>query len=301
MEAKWTMIFYFRLLENFFVELAKFVMFLANILPESLAFRICDYLGLMSWYLAPDSRGVALKNLDIIAPEMDKLQKKKCTIELFSHQYKNLVELLRYRKLTKELILRKKLRIKNQVYLERALRKKKGVILLIPHMGNWEFLGATLALTGYDINSFFLDLRFKKLSDMLNFQRRSVGITLIGRNELKKSIKVLKRNGLLGVIADQDGGEGGISTIFFGKRVSVPAGPLRLQRVTGAEIVPVVMLRNSDNTYTITASLGSIVSNGSSFKYTAPDVTDGDDDSDTITVKVDRINESQTQSDVSAV
>lgn len=243
--------FWYRWLESILVVLVRALLIIVPLLPERFLHRIADTLARLTVYTAHHSRLTAERTLAVVAPPRSPEQTAEIITEHFGHQYRNMFELLRYQKLTRQKIMAGKVKFIGRIHLERALREGRGVILLAPHMGNWELLGATWALLGYDINSFFLDLRFRRLSEMLNRERRRSGIKLIGRNELKKSVKVLKNNGVLGILADQDGGGAGFAVPFFGRKVSFPAGPARLQRMTDAIVLPNLLLRNPDETYTM--------------------------------------------------
>jgi KDO2-lipid IV(A) lauroyltransferase len=244
------MFFALRLLESLLVILTKILLIVTPMLPESWVFSFCDNLAKISWYLARDARATSLRTLKVISPSLSSVESRKIVEEHFAHQYKNFVEILCYSRLTSQRIQGGKVKFEGMIHVEKALRHGKGILLAVPHFGNWEMLGASLSLLGYDLHSFFLEMRFARLSELLNQQRRKTGIKLISRHELKKSVKVLKNNGILGVIADQDGGAAGIALPFFGQKVSFPIGLARLQKITGATVLYNVIERNADNTYT---------------------------------------------------
>jgi KDO2-lipid IV(A) lauroyltransferase len=156
---------------------------------------------------------------------------------------------MRYRILTKDILLKQKVKIEGLIHVERALRKGKGIILVLPHFGNWELSGVAWAFKGYDLHVFYLDMRLKQVSDMLLKQRRRMGIGLIERSKLKNAIKLLKNNSIVAAISDQDGGVAGVAVPFFGEKVSFPAGSSGLHRMSGATVLPNVLVRQPDDTY----------------------------------------------------
>lgn len=135
--------------------------------------------------------------------------------------------------------------------LQMVLKRGKGALLVIPHFGNWEVLGAALAVKGYDIHSFYMDQSLKKLEAYLNRIRLFFGIKLIDRDDIRGAARALKKNALLGVIADQDGGPNGVYLRFMGRPVSAPRGAAALARMTGAGIVPTHIIRKPDNSFEI--------------------------------------------------
>ena len=52
------------------------------------------------------------------------------------------------------------------------------------------------------------------------------------------ALRALKKNEILGMIADQDGNKNGIYTDFLRHWVSVPAGPANWSLKTGADLLP---------------------------------------------------------------
>ena len=232
------------------VNLIKFIMFILNHVPEKAAFKIAELMGRLFFVFGRQTREATVNSIKTAFPDWDDAKVVTTARSAFIHQAKNLVELLRYPLLSASDIKRK-VKFAGEENLRLALSRGKGVILLVAHIGNWELLGATLGLTGQRVYSFFLDARIDAIGELLNGIRESKGIKLIPRAELKKSVKCLKTNSLLGVIADQDGGENGVYTKFFGRIVSAPRGPAALAHGTGATILPNFMIRNADDTYTM--------------------------------------------------
>ncbi len=236
--------------KSLLVNLLKSLILLFNLIGEKASFRLASALGRALYFFAVETKASTLNSIRVVFPDISPGDAERIAKGAFVHQAKNFVELLRYPGLNKKEISRK-VRFSGFENLKKALLNEKGVILLVPHLGNWEILGATLGLFGYNVYSFFLDARIDSIGELLNSFRESKGIKLIARAELKKSVKVLKNNALLGVIADQDGGENGVYTDFFGKTVSAPRGPASLARRTGATVLPMYVVRNADDTYTM--------------------------------------------------
>lgn len=241
---------YVALLDNIFSRLIHFLLIIGPMFPEWLLLRLAELLGVFTWLVAVGSRRVSRNTLQAINPDYTPGEIRRLTISHFTNQYKNLVELMRYSVLDTQTLLQKKVKIEGLIHVERALRKGKGIILVLPHFGNWELLGVSWVTKGYNLFVFYLDMRLKKVSDLLIRQRRRMNIGLIERSKLKLAIKLLKENAIIAAIADQDGGDAGVAVPFFGKKISFPAGTSGLHRMTGAVVLPNYLIRNSDDTYT---------------------------------------------------
>ncbi|OGM01627.1 MAG: hypothetical protein A2008_06130 [Candidatus Wallbacteria bacterium GWC2_49_35] len=223
---------------------------LLNSIGEKNALKAAELMGRAFYCLGTKTREATLESIRVVFPGLGDAEAEKMARAAFINQSKNLVELMRYPSLKKRDI-ESKIRFEGLENLKSALARGRGVILLVAHVGNWELLGAVWGLLGHRVYSFFLDARIDAIGKILNDLRESRGIKLIPRAELKKSVQCLKENAMLGVIADQDGGENGVYTEFFGRIVSAPRGPAALARNTGATILPNFLVRNGDDTYTM--------------------------------------------------
>jgi KDO2-lipid IV(A) lauroyltransferase len=94
-------------------------------------------------------------------------------------------------------------------------------IVLTGHLGNFEVLGYSMAVIGYDINAIARPLDNPLLSDWLYGIREAKGMTIIDKfRATDRMTAVLRRGGLLGFTADQNAGDRGVFVPFFGKLAS---------------------------------------------------------------------------------
>jgi KDO2-lipid IV(A) lauroyltransferase len=69
---------------------------------------------------------------------------------------------------------------------------------------------------------------------------------------VRGSLAVLRNNGILALVADRDfTRNGGVEVDFLGRKAILPRGPAALALKTGAVILPVFMLRNTDDSFTL--------------------------------------------------
>lgn len=159
----------------------------------------------------------------------------------FLHFSLCIYELLKFPNLSQ---IKNKVKLNNIQNLKDALSKNKGVILILPHIGNWEILGAAIADADYRINSFFLGQKDDHLGNLLDNFRNYSKVKLFERAKgPRKALKSLRNGEILGMLADQDGGNHGIYTNFLGHWVSIPPGPAVWSLKTNASVVPVICLR----------------------------------------------------------
>ena len=225
--------------------------FIAMHLPLKITYRIATFCSDLHYMVANKDRKYVKENLKAIFPEKSNREIRRIRITMARNFAKYLVDFFRFEKLDKE-YTRKNVHIENINYFDEAISRGKGVIALSAHLGNWELGGVVVALLGYPFWIVALPHKEKKVNDFFNFQRESKGIKVIPLGKAaRKSLDILKENGLLALAADKDFTGKGVIMDFFGKPAIFPTGPAALSLKTGASIVPGFMLRNSDDTFTL--------------------------------------------------
>ena len=97
--------------------------------------------------------------------------------------------------------------------MEEAYKQNKGVIIATGHFGNWELLGATIALHGYPMLSITRKQNNKYMDRFINEYREMVGQKVAynrGEHGLLAISRILKEKKLLGVLYDQDTNDDGV-------------------------------------------------------------------------------------------
>ena len=134
-------------------------------------------------------------------------------------------------------------------YLEEAYAKGKGALMCTGHFGNWELLGANVALHGYPMLSIARKQNNGAMDRFINEYREIVG-QKVAYNQGKEGVlamgRYLKEKHLLGILFDQDTNDTGVKLDLFGKEVITPAGPAVFSRTFGCPILPIFMHYDSD-------------------------------------------------------
>ena len=109
--------------------------------------------------------------------------------------------------------------------LQSLLAQKKGVVFISGHFGAWEMLGQWI---GKNVPLFVGVAQKQKNRGAHKFfinQREIAGIKHIFRgNSVKLMYNVLSKNGMLGLVSDQDAKKKGVFVDFFGTPASTPKG-----------------------------------------------------------------------------
>jgi KDO2-lipid IV(A) lauroyltransferase len=129
----------------------------------------------------------------------------------------------------------------------------RGTILLTGHFGNWELLGAVVALRGHPVR-FVAKPQRNPLVDRFLQQTRAhlaTGVVMTGGPGVREILRALRRNELIGMLADQDAGPGGLFLDVLGRTASVQTGPALFAVRSGAPIVPCYIVRRDDGRHDV--------------------------------------------------
>jgi Kdo2-lipid IVA lauroyltransferase/acyltransferase len=161
-----------------------------------------------------------------------------------------LVECLHASRMVRNGTLAKRSRFENADALDRALEAGRGAIIVVGHQMNWEMAALLGAQRGYRLTAIARPIENPWLDRFVAGLRTRHGIALLTKYESIGTIgDVLKRNGVLILLADQDGKSGGAFVPFFGRPASTVRGPALLSLRRKAPIIPAEIWREPDGTH----------------------------------------------------
>jgi KDO2-lipid IV(A) lauroyltransferase len=130
-------------------------------------------------------------------------------------------------------------------YLDDEVRAGKGVVIVTAHLGAFDVLGQTLHARGYKLTSVTGRTTARFLFDAVTFLRRSHGASIVEATPsgVRRMIHALRRGECVAFLTDRDLFQNGKPARFFGKATTLPPGPVRIARDTGAPIVPIFSRR----------------------------------------------------------
>ncbi|MDD5617959.1 MAG: hypothetical protein PHG69_02595, partial [Candidatus Omnitrophica bacterium] len=194
------------MLNYFFYKVGEF---LACSLPWGIAYRIGAFLAVLQYRISKKDREAVVNNLRVILPnEKEDVIDKKAR-EVFVNFGLYLIEFFRFSMIDRAYV-EKHFTISGKENIDNALKKRKGVVLLAAHMGNWELGGMGLALLGYPLMVIALDHSNPKVNDFFKKRRQSKGIEVVSLgNSIKLCYKGLKENKIVAILADREFGNTG--------------------------------------------------------------------------------------------
>jgi KDO2-lipid IV(A) lauroyltransferase len=114
-----------------------------------------------------------------------------------------------------------------------------GLILVLPHVGNWEAAAVAGPRSGVEIAAVAEQLPNPRLTRWFVEMRAAFGLTIIphGRGTSRAIEDAIKRHAAVALLADRDLTGRGIEVEFFGERTTLPGGPANLAQKTGVPVV----------------------------------------------------------------
>jgi phosphatidylinositol dimannoside acyltransferase len=140
--------------------------------------------------------------------------------------------------------------------LRAAVAAGKGLVLSLPHMGNWDVAGAWLTGTGVPFTTVAERLKPESLFNRFVEFRESLGMEVIPLSggdsaPYRTLVRRLRAGGTLCLLGDRDLTASGIEVDFFGAPARMPAGPAALAHDTGATLLPVTLWFREGNYWTL--------------------------------------------------
>ncbi|MFI6299893.1 phosphatidylinositol mannoside acyltransferase [Nonomuraea sp. NPDC050790] len=128
----------------------------------------------------------------------------------------------------------------------------RGVVLALPHMGNWDQAGAWLVGVGHPFTTVAERLKPESLFRRYVAFREGLGMEVLpltggdGHNFGTLATRV-RRGGVVCLPAERDLTKSGVEVRFFGAVTKVPAGPPLLAVQTGCALLPAIVYFDGDD------------------------------------------------------
>ncbi len=217
--------------------LAKTISMMVRLMPEGLRLSVGKMLGLMMLKLIPAwRRKMAMDNIARSLNTDEAMTKK--IYEKSTRRFGNmLVEVFDLPWLTREK-LDARVSFRGEEHLRQALEAGQGCILATSHSGNWELLGAALALHGFPLVAVVQKQKNAEMDRFINEYRSRAGMHVTYKTGVRDMVRLLGEGRIIGLLMDQDTHSEDNYVDFFARRVPAPQGAAALARMKRVPIVP---------------------------------------------------------------
>lgn len=134
--------------------------------------------------------------------------------------------------------------VQGKHHITDGLAKGKGVVLALPHSGNWDMAGVWLVHAVGTFSTVAERLKPESLYQRFVDYREGLGFDVIPLTggavpPMQRLKETLLRNGVICLLGERDLRARGVEVTFFGEPTRMPAGPAKLAIDTGAVLCPV--------------------------------------------------------------
>ena len=207
-------------------------------LPEKVAYSLFYSLGEIAHRRNGKSIQRLRSNLRKVKPELGDLELEALVASAMSSYMRYWCDTFRIQNWSTERI-RKTVTTTNDDLLLNPMKEGRGVVVALPHSGNWDHAGAYFCSLGVPLVTVAERLKPEALFQKFLHHREAMGFEVLSLDSRSfvTLIKRAKEKRLIALVADRDLSHSGIDVTFFGENARMPAGPALLAVKTGIPLV----------------------------------------------------------------
>jgi phosphatidylinositol dimannoside acyltransferase len=211
---------------------------LIGLLPERSAYKLFQHLAHRMYRGNGKSVKRLRTNLSIVRPDITPLDLELLVMQGLESYMRYWCDTFRIHKWSPEKI-EATVSTTNDHLLRDPMTEGLGVVIALPHSGNWDHAGAYFCQQGIPLVTVAEVLKPEKLFQKFLDYRTSMGFEVLALDSraFATLIRRAKEKRLIALVADRDLSESGIPVTFFNRTTRMPAGPALLAIKTGIPLV----------------------------------------------------------------
>lgn len=232
-------------------------------LPEKWAYGFFFYIGRV--LIKRDGKSVRRlrSNLARVKPDFTQLQLDELLVSSMNSYLRYWCDTFRFPDWSHERVMGT-VEVENEELLMQAIAAGTGVIVALPHAGNWDHAGAYFCSKGVKLVTVAERLNPEVLFRKFLAYREAIGMEVLSLDSrsIATLARRLKEGGLVALVADRDLSKTGVIVDFFGGKARMPAGPAVLSINTQTPLLTAYVSYTPTGIYIdfrsiVTDSLGS--------------------------------------------
>ena len=220
--------------------LYRFMSWLGPILPVRSGRTAYERAGRLFFRLAPGPRGVVAANqAQVLGRPADDPLVQASTREAFALYARYWFDTFNVLGWDDERVAAA-FRFEGIEHVEKGLADGKGVVIALPHTGNWVVGGRAMAIRVAPVVSVAEHLKPERLFALFLEHRRQMQMDIIdlaSEHVGRQLTQRLEENRIVALVADRDLSGGGVEVEMFGRTRRMPAGPALIALSAGAPLL----------------------------------------------------------------
>ena len=219
--------------------------FLINLIPFRVGMALGRKIGLCLYWILKSRRDITLQNLRLAyRGEKTEAELRQIAKEAFENLGMIAVEFIRIPNMCAN--PRAYVVCENADLAFKELEKVKGLIFIVSHFGNWEWMAIATGDAGLPMNAIARPLRNPYVYRQIVKWRGATGLKSISKyGGARNSIKVLSENKIVSMLIDQHERQGSVRVPFFGREASTTTLPAILAVKKGIPVIPLFFYREA--------------------------------------------------------
>ena len=211
---------------------------IVQVLPENSAYRLFQKLGKTLYNRDGKAVQRLRLNLGVVSPASSAVELEVLVFKGISSYFRYWCDTFRFPGWSVEKI-RNTVKVTNEHLLKDPVAAGTGVIVALPHSGNWDHAGAFFCAQGIPLVTVAERLKPEILFQKFLRYREAIGMEVLAldSNTLPTLSNRLNEGKLIALVADRDFSKSGVEVDFFSKKAKMPIGPAVLSLRTGAPLI----------------------------------------------------------------
>lgn len=211
---------------------------IVRVLPHTWAYGLFERLA--TYLVGKDGKGVQRlrSNLRRIKPHLSEAELQLLLGQAMSSYLRYWCDTFRIQDWSTSQIQSSVTLTRGELLLD-PMRDGRGVVIALPHSGNWDHAGAYFCSLGIPLVTVAERLKPEALFQRFLHYRQAMGFEVlsIDSRSFATLIKRAREKRLIALVADRDLSASGVDVNFFGFPARMPAGPALLAIKTGIPLV----------------------------------------------------------------
>lgn len=233
-----------------------FMVLMANLLgliPIRGARAVGRFIGWLLYSRRNRSREVARMNLQHVYPALSEDEREAMLRRVLLHTGMVGMEIAVMWTASKKAREREIVNIYNEHLFDEALDSPRGLLILAPHIGNWELLNF-YSLSKAPMTAMYRPAKNPVFNEWMVKSRKGTGVELHPTNAMgvRALLKTLKKGGVVGILPDQEPDRrSGIHVPFMNRDTLTLKMPYDLIHRSGARVLMMAAIRRSGGGFDI--------------------------------------------------
>ncbi|MPZ60423.1 MAG: phosphatidylinositol mannoside acyltransferase [Propionibacteriales bacterium] len=218
---------------------------LSQRLPEPVARAAFDRIGDQIWRRNGEGIRRLRTNLRYALPDLTDHELDALSREAMRSYMRYWCEAFRLPSWSRDEVLRR-IVVHNEHILRDSFAKGDGVVAVLPHMANWDHVGAWACHTGTPLTTVQERLKPERVYQRFVGYRESLGFEVLPltggeHRTLAVLLDRARQGGLICLLGDRALGADGVEVQLLGHRARLPGGPAMIAQRTGAVLMPLTL------------------------------------------------------------